>query len=61
MTETQAAAIAQAVLEFLAKQKYQGEEILHAVICCDFVSNVHMQKALMPVIEKAFRDSESTA
>jgi len=43
--------IAEAVLDYLSDQTYQGEPILHAIVCCDFVSRQHMIDALTRVIE----------
>lgn len=43
---------AKAILGFLVDQKYQGEEILHAIIACDFASRSHMEDAVAKVIRE---------
>jgi hypothetical protein len=55
MSEDEARQIAERVLDFLANQKYQGEEILHAVICCDWVSRQRMISSLTRVIQNSNR------
>lgn len=56
VTDTVAAEVAKAVLDYLSNQKYQGEEILHAVICCDFVSKQRMITALIPIVQQGLID-----
>jgi hypothetical protein len=43
--------MAEEALDFLAAQTYQGEPILHAIACCDFVSKQRMAKALAARLE----------
>lgn len=51
--------IADAAVDWICEQKYQGEELMHAVICCDFVSNIRFKQSLAKVILPLVSPSES--
>ena len=38
--------LAEHLYDWLSKQKYCDEEILHAAVCCDFVGMVRFKKAI---------------
>ena len=44
--------LAEHLYEWLSKQKYGKEEILHAAVCCDFVGMVRFKKAIAEQIKK---------
>jgi hypothetical protein len=37
---------AEKIVNWMADQKYQGEELLHAIICCDYASKMHFIDAV---------------
>ena len=47
----EAARLATLVVDWMSDQKYCGEEILHAVVCCDFASRTKFIMALARKIE----------
>lgn len=42
---------AEIIQKWLSDQKYQGEDILHASVCCDFVGMTRFIKSLERIIE----------
>ena len=50
--------IAEHVVNWLADQTYQNEPLLHAVVCCDFVSRQHFIDSIARRIEEKSRESE---
>jgi hypothetical protein len=52
LTDADVRKLAEAILDFLQAQTYQGEPLLHAIVCCDFVSRMHMIDSLMRIIER---------
>lgn len=50
MNKESAEAIAEKVLEYLSSQTYQGEPLLHAIVCCDFVSRKRLEQALAKIV-----------
>lgn len=50
--------IAEHLVSWLADQTYQGEPLLHAVVCCDFVSRRHFIDSVAQCIEQKCRQEE---
>ena len=46
-------ALATHIVEWMMRQKYCGEDILHAVVCCDHVSHMRFVASLAQQIEKS--------
>jgi hypothetical protein len=44
--------ISEALLTYLSSQTYQDEPLLHAIVCCDFVSRQRLAGRLSEIIEK---------
>jgi hypothetical protein len=44
---------AEAAIEYLSGKRFQGEPILHAIICCDHVSRQRMITAVAKAIDEA--------
>lgn len=47
--------IAEHLVTWLSNQKYQSEPLLHAIVCCDFVSRSHLVISLAQQIEQKTR------
>lgn len=43
--------LAEHIYEWLSKQKYGDEELLHAAVCCDFVGMIRFKKAIAEQID----------
>jgi hypothetical protein len=52
--------IAERLQKWLADQKYQGEPLLHAVVCCDFVSVQRFISAVEQIIDEELDKPEAT-
>ena len=52
-SEDSARKFAEAAIDYLSGQNYQGEPILHAIVSCDYVSREHMITAVAKAIDAA--------
>lgn len=48
------------IYNWLSKQKYGDEELLHAAVCCDFVGMVRFKKAITNQIKIFLNDIQRT-
>ncbi len=42
---------ATAIVEWLSEQKFQGEPLMHAIVCCDYASQRHLIDAIERIIK----------
>lgn len=50
MNEEESYKIAEQVVKWISDQKYQGQDILHAAVCCDYVGMVRFTKCISNII-----------
>lgn len=44
--------LAEKIVTWMMNQKYQGQDILHAIVCCDFVSHSRFINEVAKIIEE---------
>lgn len=52
--------LAEKIVDWLSDQKYQGEEILHAIVCCDYASRHNLITSVARLIDAALSAAPQT-
>lgn len=54
-TNQESESLANHLYDWLSKQKYGNQEILHAAVCCDYAGMIHFKKAIAGQIEEFYK------